>query len=293
MAGLDLLRRHRVEFNTLTVVHHESARHPLEVYRFLKEIGSTYIQFIPLVERSAGSGLAAPPSSSRSDSEAAQATTVAPWSVDAHDYGNFLVDIFQEWVRHDVGRIFVQAFEVALSNWMGLGSSLCIFAETCGRALALEHNGDVYACDHYVYPQYKLGNLLKQPLEDLAELPSQQSFGSAKRDTLPDYCRQCDVRFACNGECPRNRFLHTPDGQPGLNYLCSGYRHFFRTIDPYMKEMARLLRAGRPAADIMNPPGTTPPARVRAQPDSTRVGRNAPCPCGSGTKYKRCHGKSL
>ena len=292
MAGVELLKRHEVEFNTLTVVHRESARHPLEVYRFLKEIGSTFIQFIPLVERSTDAGLAAPPLPLAVDN-VAQSTTVTPWSVDARDYGNFLVDVFQEWVRHEVGRIFVQVFEVALSNWMGLGSSLCIFAETCGRALALEHNGDVYACDHYVYPRYKLGNLLNHQLEELADLPSQQSFGSAKRDTLPDYCRQCDVRFACNGECPRNRFVNTPDGQPGLNYLCTGYRHFFRTIDPHMKEMARLLRVGRPAAEIMNPLVVASPARVRTQLDSTKVARNAPCPCGSGSKYKRCHGNSL
>jgi len=288
MAGVEMLKRHAVEFNTLTVVHRESARRPLDLYRFLKEIGSTYIQFIPLVERSTGVGLAAPPSGD----DAAQAPTVTPWSVDASDYGNFLVNIFHEWVRHDVGRIFVQVFETALSNWMGLGSTLCIFAETCGRALALEHNGDVYACDHYVYPRYKLGNLLDQEISVLADLSSQQSFGDAKRDSLPDYCRQCDVRFACNGECPRNRFLRTPDGQPGLNYLCAGYRHFFRTIDPTMKELARLLRAGRPAADIMKPHEEASPARVRPQLDSAKVARNAPCPCGSGIKYKRCHGKS-
>jgi uncharacterized protein len=293
MAGIELLKRHRVDFNTLTVVHRESARHPLEVYRFLKEIGSTYIQFIPLVERSTGTGLAAPPLLSPTTDDPALSATVTPWSVDAHDYGNFLVEIFQEWVRQDVGRIFVQVFETALSNWMGLGSSLCIFAETCGRALALEHNGDVYSCDHYVFPRHKLGNVLDQEISELAELPVQQGFGAAKRDTLPDYCRQCDVRFACHGECPRNRFLQTPDGQPGLNYLCTGYRHFFRTIDPTMKEMARLLRDGRPAADIMNPRVEASPARVRPQFNSAKVARNAPCPCGSGSKYKRCHGMSL
>jgi uncharacterized protein len=292
MAGVELLKRHAVEFNTLTVVHHESARRPLDVYHFLKEIGSTFIQFIPLVERSTGAGLAAPPLLSPSADEPAIAASVTPWSVDARDYGNFLVEIFQEWVRHDVGWIFVQVFETALSNWMGLGSTLCIFAETCGRALALEHNGDVYSCDHYVYPSYKLGNLLDQEISVLADLPSQQSFGNAKRDSLPDYCRQCEVRFACNGECPRNRFLVTPDGQPGLNYLCAGYRHFFRTIDPTMKELARLLRAGRPAADIMNPRVAASPARVSTKLDPSKVARNAPCPCGSGIKYKRCHGKS-
>jgi uncharacterized protein len=171
--------------------------------------------------------------------------------VEAESYGNFLTTIFDEWVRHDVGRVFVQLFDVALGNWMGLGSSLCIFSEKCGEALAIEHNGDVYSCDHYVYPRYKLGNILNQGLGEMVDSPVQRQFGNAKSDSLPDYCRKCDVRFACNGECPRNRFIQTPDGQPGWNYLCAAYKQFFGRVDPYMKVMTQLLNARRPASDIM------------------------------------------
>jgi len=285
MRGIELLKRHQVAFNTLTVVHRENARQPLDVYRFLKGIGAQHMQFIPLVERTGESGqLSAPPMADE------PAASVTPWSVLPRDYGDFLVTVFNEWVQRDVGQIFVQTFEVALGNWMGLGSSLCIFAETCGHAVALEHNGDVYSCDHYVFPRYKLGNVLEDSLHALASLPEQKRFGDAKRDTLPGYCRTCEVRFACNGECPRNRFLHTPDGQPGLNYLCEGYRHFFRTIDPAMKELAKLLRSGRPAAEIMHPPKAAPSPRLTASPSG--IARNAACPCGSGRKFKRCHGRS-
>lgn len=253
MRGLKVLRKHAVEFNTLTVVNRKNARQPLEVYRFLKEIGSEYIQFIPLVERRGGLtekqlglDLAAPPTAGEDPS-----SPVTSWSVEAATYGEFLVAIFDEWVRKDVGRIFVQLFDVALGNWMGLGGSLCVFSETCGRAVALEHNGDLYSCDHYVYPEYKLGNLLNQSLGDMVNSPQQRTFGQDKRDTLPRYCRECPVRFACHGECPKHRFMKTPDGEPGLNYLCPSYKRFFTHIDRDMKSMAELLRAGRPAADIM------------------------------------------
>ena len=276
MAGLELLKRHAVTFNTLTVVHRDNARHPLEVYRFLKDIGSTYLQFIPLVERLAVAKLVPPPT--RGD---AREGGVAPWSVEPLQYGKFLVEIFTDWVRRDVGEIFVQLFEVALGNWLGLGSSLCIFAETCGRALALEHNGDVFSCDHYVYPRYKLGNVLTDDLADLVHLPIQRDFGNAKRDSLPEYCRNCDVRFACNGECPKNRFIKTPDGQPGLNYLCQGYKHFFGSIDPQMKELARLIRSVRSVTDIM----------VRSSSRSSLSPASDGCPCGSGLEFQQCHGK--
>lgn len=248
MRGLDVLKRHEVDFNTLTVVHAANVEKPQELYRFLKDIGSQYLQFIPLVERVTEGGLLVPPPQA---CRAPAGACVAPWSVKAEAYGEFLVTIFDEWVRHDVGRVFVQLFDVALSQWMGLGSSLCIFAEECGAALALEHNGDLYACDHYVYPKYKLGTLLNKSLGELAASPAQRQFGRAKRDTLPDYCQRCEVRFACNGECPRNRFISTPDGEPGLNYLCAGYRRFFRHADPYMNVMSQLLRRQRPASDIM------------------------------------------
>lgn len=255
MRGLELLKRHQVDFNTLTVVGRVNSQQPLEVYRFLKGIGSSFLQFIPLVERRApatadatGLDFAEPP-------EPAQAgkpdLPVTEWSVEAEQYGRFLCTIFDAWVRQDVGRVFVQLFDVALENWMGLGSSLCVFAEKCGRALAIEHNGDLYSCDHYVYPQYRLGNVMNGSLGAMVASAPQEKFGNDKRDALPRYCRECEVRFACNGECPKHRFIQTPDGESGLNYLCPAYKRFFNHIDPAMRTMAQLLRNGRAAADIM------------------------------------------
>jgi uncharacterized protein len=259
ITGLRVLQKHGVDFNTLTVVNRLNARAPLEVYRFLREIGSGFIQFIPLVERKPddeaqklGLDLSAPP---QGESDAAS-RRVTDWSLEPRQYGEFLSTIFDEWVRRDVGRVFVQMFDVALGNWMGVGSSLCVFRENCGAGLALEHNGDVYSCDHYVYPRYQLGNVLNQTLGDMARSETQQNFGRAKSATLPQYCRDCDVRFACHGECPKHRFLETPTGEPGLNYLCRSYQHFFRHIDPAMKTMAALVQAGRPAAEIMRSKGS-------------------------------------
>ncbi len=265
MRGLSYLREHRVQFNTLTVVNRVNAEKPLEVYRFLKEIGSAYLQFIPLVERALPvvemtarrSRLAEPPVAGEGMAGVRKAANdeggeeVTPWSVESSQYGHFLCAIFDEWVRRDVGRVFVQLFDVALGNWMGLGSSLCVFAEKCGAALAIEHNGDLYSCDHYVYAHYKLGNVMNTSLAELARSAAQARFGSDKLDTLPGYCRNCEVRFACNGECPKHRFLRTPDGEPGLNYLCAAYKQFFRHVNPYMRTMGQLLRGGRAAADIM------------------------------------------
>jgi serine-type anaerobic sulfatase-maturating enzyme len=253
MRGLELLKKHGVEFNTLTVVNRANSRKPLEVYRFLKSIGSEFLQFIPVVERagdSEESGLtfSAPPDlGAVLKSERA----VTEWSVEAAQYGTFLCAIFDEWVRRDVGKIFVQLFDVALGNWMGLGSSLCVFAEKCGAALAIEHNGDLYSCDHYVYPKYHLGNLMNQDLGEMAHSARQLKFGNDKLDLLPRFCRECDVRFACNGECPKHRFTKTPDGEEGLNYLCPAYKKFFHHIDPYMRTMAQLLNQGRAPAEIM------------------------------------------
>lgn len=257
MRGLELLKQHRVDFNTLTVVSDANSRQPLEVYRFLKNIGSEFLQFIPLVERNAASNeagldFAAPPVLGHARVGTDNALSpVTPWSVKSEQYGIFLCTIFDEWVRRDVGKVFVQLFDVALGNWMGLGSSLCVFAETCGSAMAIEHNGDVYSCDHYVYPQYRLGNVMNQSLGEMVGSPSQTKFGNDKADLLPRYCRDCEVRFACNGECPKHRFIRTPDGEEGLNYLCAAYKKFFNHADPQMKTMARLLREGRAAADIM------------------------------------------
>jgi uncharacterized protein len=282
MRGLGVLQRHRVPFNTLTVVNRVNSRHPLEVYRFLKKIGSGFMQFIPVVERVAS----APPSDGLSIVQAtfAGAADVTPWSVEADAFGDFLCAIFDEWVRRDVGRQFVQIFDVALEIWYGMQASLCVFGETCGRALAMEHTGDVYSCDHFVYPEHRLGNIMSVPLGDMAASEQQAEFGTAKRDTLPEYCRSCDVRFACNGECPKHRFIRTPDGEPGLNYLCAGYKKFFHYVDPYMKWMAEEVRAGRPAAGVMEQVALFDLHRQ----GKTKPGRNDRCPCGSGRKFKHC-----
>jgi uncharacterized protein len=257
MRGLNLLKKHGVEFNTLTVVNRSNSRSPLEVYRFLESIGSRFLQFIPLVERAAPAGMktagldfAAPPL----PGEKGNISTVTTWSVEPEQYGNFLSAIFDEWVRHDVGKTFVQLFDVALGNWMGLGSSLCVFAEKCGAAPAIEHNGDIYSCDHYVYPRHKLGNVMNQSLGAMVNSPRQIKFGGDKFDSLPKFCRECEVRFACNGECPKHRFIQTPHGEDGLNYLCPAYKKFFNHIDPHMKMMARLLRNDEAPARIMELP---------------------------------------
>jgi uncharacterized protein len=256
MAGIAVLKRHQVEFNTLTTVHRKNSPHPLLVYRFLKEIGSGFIQFIPIVERSAAnpdSGLWLAPPPDHEDA-AALDSQVTPWSVRPGDFGSFLSTIFDEWIKADVGRIFVQHFDAALANWAGAPAGICIFSEKCGRALAVEHNGDVYSCDHYVYPRYQLGNLMNTALATLVDSPQQTAFGDAKASTLPRYCRECPVRFACHGECPKHRFLKTPAGEPGLNYLCAGYKKFFTHIDSPMKTMATLISMNRAPASIMQMP---------------------------------------
>lgn len=259
VGAIDLLKKHGVEFNTLTTVHRRNARQPLEVYRFLRNIGSGYLQFIPIVERNAtaaaseanGLWLAPPPDH---EDAAALDAQVTEWSVRPADYGAFLCAIFDEWVQRDVGQVFVQQFDSALANWIGEPAGVCVFSENCGRALAVEHNGDVFSCDHYVYPRYKLGNLLAEPLGALVDSPRQHAFGQAKSAALPRYCRECPVKFACHGECPKHRFLRTPHGEPGLNYLCAGYKKFFTHIDSPMRTMAMLLANGNAPARIMQIP---------------------------------------
>jgi uncharacterized protein len=195
-----------------------------------------------------------------------------------------------------VGRVFVQIFDAALAAWLGQRPGLCIFEETCGTALAMEHNGDLYACDHFVEPRYKLGNMHDVPLAEMVGSEPQRQFGQAKRDTLPRYCRECQVRFVCNGGCPKNRILHTPEGEPGLNpegepglsFLCAGYKAFFTHIDRPMRMMAAELRAGRPAANVML---QLAQEEAEIQRRFAQAGRNDPCPCGSGLKFKRCHGR--
>jgi uncharacterized protein len=283
MRGIETLKRHSVEFNTLTTVHLVNGNSPLEVYRFLKENGSGYMQFIPIVERMAqratadGLHLVSP--------DFAGSAQVTPWSVRPLQFGRFLCAIFDEWVRHDVGRYFVQLFDVSLEMWAGMEASLCIFRRTCGTALAIEHCGDLYSCDHFVYPANRLGNIMESPLAALVYSKQQLEFGDAKESTLPKYCRECDVRFACNGECPKHRFVRTPDGELGLNYLCAGYKMFFQHVDPSMRFMAAELAAHRPPANVM---GWTAAQDARAA--FRKTPRNDRCPCGSGRKYKQCCG---
>jgi uncharacterized protein len=280
MDGLALLKQHGVEFNLLTVVNRANAGRPKERYRFLKAHGSGFLQFIPLVERDAPEGSFAMPPGPAGEGKA---VAVSQASVPSEAWGDFLIGVFDEWVRQDVGRVFVQYFDCLLGAWMGLPASLCVFAPTCGRALALEHNGDLYACDHYVYPEYRLGNLCETPLVDLVRSDPLERFGRFKEETLPRQCRDCDVLFACRGECPKHRFAATHEGKPGLNYLCAGLQRFLRHIGPAMRTMAALVKAGRPAAEIMGLPSDPQPAK--------RPGRNAPCSCGSGLKFKQCHGR--
>ncbi len=201
-------------------------------------------------------------------------------------YGQFLITLFDHWIRRDVGRIFVQLFDQALGKWVGVRKGLCVFNEACGEAMALEHNGDLFSCDHYVYPPYRLGNILETPLTELAESPTQNAFGKAKRDTLPGYCLECPVLFACNGECPKHRFTRTPRGEPGLNYLCPAYRRFFTHVRPHMETMAALLQQRRSPAEIM-----TILANHDREEEFRNAGRNDPCPCGSGKKFKSCCGR--
>ena len=279
MRAARLLREHQVEFNILTTVNAANADHPLEVYRFLRdEVSTNFIQFIPIVERINEQG----------EIGFQEGTQVSERSVKPEQWGTFLTTIFDEWVRHDVGTVFVQMFDAALASWYGAPSALCIFAETCGNALALEHNGDLYSCDHFVEPKYLLGNIKQKHMIELVASDQQRQFGLYKRDSLPRYCRECEVRFACNGECPKNRFIETPDGEPGLNYLCAGYKAFFLHVDKLMRIMAELLRRNRAPAEVMLALATED---AQLQKAYAKAGRNEPCPCGSGRKFKQCHGR--
>lgn len=273
--GLHLLQKHGVDHNVLTTINRTNAEYPIEVYRFLRdEARTSWIQFIPVVERI----------NERGRTLYQEGTRASNRSVLPEQLGSFLTCIFDEWVRNDVGRIFVQTFEASARSWLGLPSSgMCVFEETCGVGLALEHNGDLYSCDHFVEPDYLLGNIMEKEISELAASDRQYRFGQDKSDTLPQVCRECDVLFACRGECPKNRFLTTPAGEPGLNYLCEGWKAFFHHIDFPMQIIAGLMRMGYPASEVM---------RVLTLEDNlSRAGRNDPCPCGSGRKFKRCHGQ--
>ncbi|MCL7454444.1 MAG: anaerobic sulfatase maturase, partial [Anaerolineae bacterium] len=256
MRGWECLARHGVDANILCTVHAANAGHPLKIYRFFRdELGAQFIQFIPIVERVtpetmplADQGWSDRPGDRR-PLYTQDGHMVTHRSVKPKQYGAFLTGVFDEWVRRDVGRVYVQMFDSALAHWAGEPGGLCVFQETCGLALALEHNGDLYACDHFVEPDYLLGNILETPLIELVASEKQRLFGLAKRDTLPKYCRECEVRFACYGECPRNRFIKTPGGEDGLNYLCAGLRLFFQHVDEPMRIMAGLLQQKRAPAE--------------------------------------------
>ncbi len=247
MRGINLLERHGVEWNALAVVNDFNADYPLDFYRFFREIGCHYLQFTPIVERlethADGRTLAAPDEAGRGG--------LTDESVTPEQWGDFLVTLFDEWVRNDVGETFVQLFDATLANWMGQPPGICTLAETCGHAGVVEWNGDVYACDHYVFSEYKLGNIQTDSIIEMMHSPRQHAFGQAKRTTLPHQCRECEWRFACHGECPKNRFMRTADGEPGLNYLCTGYRRFFAHAAPYMDWMKRQLLHQQAPADIV------------------------------------------
>lgn len=234
-----LLQVHEVEFNILCTVNSKNADHPLRVYRFFRdELQAQYLQFIPVVERDNESGFQ-------------EGSLVTDRSVRPEQWGCFLIEIFDEWVKRDVGRTFVLNFDGALAGWLGLAGTVCIFGPTCGQGMALEHNGDLYSCDHFVEPNHYLGNIMERPLIDLAASDKQRRFGRDKRDCLPSCCKSCRFLAICNGECPKNRLLETPEGEAGLNYLCEGYKAFFAHADRPMRIMAELLRRGRNADEVM------------------------------------------
>ncbi|MDB6145602.1 MAG: Radical domain protein [Pseudomonas sp.] len=256
MRGVALLKRHNVDFNVLVTVAREVAHHPLEIYRFLKAEGIRHIQFNPVVERqpnapeiTQGLHFAVPPELRLH--ALPEPAAVTQQSVEPEAYGDFLIAIFDEWVRQDVGEVHVMNFEWALASWCQLPPSVCIFSPRCGKAAIVEHDGNVYSCDHYMYPEYLLGNLKIDDPAVLLASPAQQAFGAAKEEKLPAYCQQCDYRFACHGECPKNRFVNAPNGEPGLNYLCPSYKKYFRHLTPYMNAMAELVSHNQPASLIM------------------------------------------
>jgi uncharacterized protein len=256
MRGYELLRKSGIEPDVICVVHSRNVRHPLTVHRFFRDIGCRSLGFLPVVEQSAAG--------------------VTPHTPSAADYGEFLCKVFDEWLRRDVGRMAIQIIEEAARPALGMEHSLCVFRPTCGQIPVIEHNGDYFPCDHYVDREHRLGNILETPIGDLLDSEAQRAFGDAKRDALPQYCRDCEVLAMCHGGCPKYRFLQAPDGQPGLNYLCAGLKRFFlHSREP----LARMARANQHANQ---------PPPYRAAPSGS--GRNDPCPCGSGRKYKKCCG---
>jgi len=254
MQGLRLLQEHGVEYNVLASVARETAKHPLKVYRFLKDAGIEFIQFAPIVERlpdarskELGLRFAGPAALDREEEQ----TEVTPWTVIPAEYGDFLIEVYEEWVRNDVGTTFVMNFEWVLNAWISNPSPVCVHARQCGGSLVLEHNGDIYSCDHFVYPEYRLGNVLNDALEVLAEKSRQAGFGITKETGLPLQCRECEVLAACQGGCPKHRFAQTLSSEPGLHYICAGYRKFFRHIRKYLRAITQLLENDLPVSLVM------------------------------------------
>jgi uncharacterized protein len=255
MRGLKLLQKHSVEYNVLACVARETATKPLDVYHFFKKEGVEFIQFAPVVERvtdaagaNQGLRLAGPAALDKVE----QQTEVTPWSVIPEEYGDFLIEVYEDWVRHDVGTVFVMNFEWVLNAWIGNPSPVCVHAQTCGRAVVIEHNGDVYACDHCVFPQYRLGNIMSEALPDMVTKSLRSGFGVAKESALPRWCSECDVLAACQGGCPKHRFETSYYDEPGLQYLCAGYKKFFMHIRKYLRVMATLLEHDLPASRVMD-----------------------------------------
>jgi uncharacterized protein len=273
MHGLDLLKKYEVEFNILSTVNRINAGYPLEVYNFFKEeVGAKHIQFIPIVELE------------DKDSK----IKVSDESVLPEQYGKFLSTIFDEWVRKDVGKVYVQIFDAALASWVDYPPAVCVFAPTCGTALIIEHNGDIYSCDHFVDSEHLLGNIMENSLKEMVISSFQLQFGQDKVDHLPQQCIECSVNFACHGACPKHRISIDTHGEPNLNYLCSSYKEFFEHIKWPMMIMASLFNQGRAPAEIMSILDGNNQLLGNIFPG---VGRNDPCPCGSGLKFKKCHGK--
>ena len=247
MQGIKLLKKHGVEWNAMAVVNAYNANHPMEFYRFFKENGCQFLQFTPIVERLTrhedGRTLA---SLADKDEISLSEASVAP-----EQWGYFLCAIFDEWVRKDVGKIFVEIFDCTLANWMGVSPGICAYSKECGHAGVMEHNGDVYSCDHFVFPEYKLGNIRDHSLIDMLYGEQQQEFSRLKHSSLPRQCKECDMEFACHGECPKNRFMKDKYGDSGLNYLCPGYYHYYQHVAPYMDYMKQELMSQRPPSNIM------------------------------------------
>jgi uncharacterized protein len=277
LRGVQHLQTERVSFNVLACVHQANVHRPLDVYRFLRDrVGAEFIQFIPVVTRD-------------NELRGQQGARLIPQSTGSRAFGEFMVAVFDEWVSRDVGRVFVQMFDATLASYCGQNPGVCVFQPTCGRAMLLEFCGDLYACDHFVEPRYRLGNILETPLEQLVGSLQQRQFGRDKRDRLPRKCHECDYRFACQGGCPKDRLVALAADEPPLNYLCDGYTLYYSHVDEAMRWMAGALRAGRPPATIMD---HLAGRRGKGASAEVRVGRNSPCPCGSGRKFKHCHGRS-